>query len=208
MATTAETRQEAEPRSSGLRPFRMTVDVYERIAASGALGDKPGVFLWKGQLVEKVSDMTKGRRHVFALNRLARALPNLMPGGYYAEQDQPIDLGADSEPEPDLKVVRGADTDYLDRTPQARDVPIVVEVADRSLGDDTGEMLRAYAAAAIPVYWVVNLPGRRIDVYTRPSGPAATPTYEDRQSYGPDNEVPVVLDGREVGRVAVRDVLP
>lgn len=193
---------------SGLRPYRITVDLYERIVASGAFGDKSSVFLWKGQLVEKVSDMSKGRPHVFALNRIVRILSGLVSAGYFVEQDQPIELGPESVPEPDLKVVRGVDSDFRSKTPTAHDCPLVVEVADSSLKDDTGEMLRAYAAAMVPVYWVVNIPGRRIDVYTRPSGPVASATYEDRQGYGPEEEVPVVLDGREVGRVAVRDVLP
>src|SRR5262249_7845209 len=127
--------------------------------------------------------------------------------GYFVEQDQPIALGNDSEPEPDLKCVRGTTRDYTKRSPTADDCPLVVEVADSSLEDDTGEMLRAYAAAGIPVYWVVTLRERTVDVYTRPPGPTRSPSYADRQSFGPGDEVPVVLDGREAGRVAVDDVL-
>lgn len=198
----------AAPRS-GLRPYRLTVDVYERIAASGVFGDKSSIFLWKGQLVEKVSDMTKGRPHVNALNDLDRLLGDLVRGrGYFVEQDQPIALGNESEPEPDLKCVRGSNRDYLSRTPTAQDVPLVVEVSDSSLRDDMGEMLRAYASAMIPVYWIVNIPGRRIDVYTQPSGPSASPLYEGHRGYGPGEEVAVVLDGREVGRISVLDVIP
>jgi hypothetical protein len=84
----------------------------------------------------------------------------------------------------------------------------VVEVADSSLAIDSGEVLQTYAREAIPVDWIVNLPKRRIEVYTEPSGSAAAPSYRGQRSYGPDDEVPVVLDGREVGRIAVRDVLP
>jgi Uma2 family endonuclease len=208
-ATTGTVSGPAASPTPGLRPYRITVDVYERIAASGAFGDKSGVFLWKGQLVEKVSDMTKGRPHVLAVNELDRLLGDLVRGaGYFVEQDQPIALGNDSEPEPDLKCVRGTTRDYTERTPTAHDCPLLVEVADSSLDDDTGEVLRAYASAVVPVYWVVNIPERRIDVYSRPSGPAASPTYEEQRSYGPDDEVPVILDGREVGRIPVREVLP
>jgi len=208
-STETETTSGAAPtRKSEFRPYRITVDVYDRIAASGALGDKSRVFLWDGLLVQKVSDMTKGHSHVFALNRLARIIPSLVPAGYYSEQDQPIELGNARVPEPDLKVVRGADTDFRARTPTASDCPLVAEVSDSSLADDTGEMLQAYAAAMIPVYWVVNLPNRRIDVYTVPSGPTAAPSYADCQSFGPGEQVPVVLDGREVGRIAVDEILP
>ncbi len=195
--------------ASGLRPYLMSVDVYEKLVASGVFGDKSRVFLWKGQLVEKVSDVTKGRPHVTALNRLHRALGRLVEDqGYFAEQDQPIALDDQSEPEPVLKCVRGGVKDYAERTPTALDCPLVVEVADLSLEDDAGEMLRAYAAAVVPVYWVVNIPNHRIDVYTVPTGSAEAPTYRELRSYGPDDEVPVILDGREVGRISVREVLP
>ena len=54
----------------------------------------------------------------------------------------------------------------------------------------------------------MNIPNNRIDVYTGPTDPTETPTYTERRSYGPGEMVPVVLDGREVGRIAVGDVLP
>jgi hypothetical protein len=73
---------------------------------------------------------------------------------------------------------------------------------------DVGDRPEAYVAALVAIDWVVNIPCQRIDVYTRPSGPASAPAYENCQSFGPDDTVPVVLDGREVGRIAVRDVLP
>jgi len=208
MATATDREHAAPATTSGLRPIRITVEIYERMAAAGVFGDKSSVFLWKGQLVEKVSDMTKGRPHVTALNDLDRLLGDLVRGrGFFVEQDQPIALGGESEPEPDLKCVRGSNRDYVERTPTAHDCPLVVEVSDSSLADDTGEMLQAYAAAMVPVYWVVNIPRRRVDVYTGPSGPVPAPSYASHESFGPGENVPVLLDGREVGRVAVSDVL-
>ena len=119
-----------------------------------------------------------------------------------------MQIGNDGMPEPDVTVVRGTTRDYKGRSPAARDVALVVEVSDSSLAVDSGEVKAAYAREAIPIYWIGNLPKQRIEVYTEPSGPAAAPSYRDHRSYGPDDEVPVVLDGREVGRIAVRDVLP
>ena len=193
---------------SGFRPYRFTAEVYHRLVESGAFGDKSSMFLLKGQLVEKVSDMTKGRKHVFAHNRIGRILSRVIPDGYFVEQEQPVDLGKDSVPEPDLKVVRGDDEDYLERDPVAGEVPIVVEVADSSLPDDSGEMLRIYAAALIPVYWIVNIPNRRIDVYSRPISRSELSRYEEWQSFGIGDMVPVMIEGVEVGKIAVKDVLP
>jgi hypothetical protein len=48
----------------------------------------------------------------------------------------------------------------------------------------------------------------RIEVYTDPSGPAEEPHYRDRRDYGPNDAVPLVLDGKELDRIPVRDLLP
>jgi hypothetical protein len=45
-------------------------------------------------------------------------------------------------------------------------------------------------------------------VHTKPTRSAKKPSYKQHQEYGPDDEVPVVLDGREVGRISVKEILP
>lgn len=198
------------PATTGLRPYRMTIDVYERIVAAGVFGDNSRIFLWKGQLVEKGADMTKKPPHVFASGALGELLGDLVRGrGFFIQQEQPISLGDGSEPVPDLICVRGARRDYAARTPTVADCPLIVEIAAASLKDDQGEMLQGYADAGIPTYWIVNLPHRRIDVYTHPTGPSqAPPGYAQHQIFGPEAHVPVILDGHEFGQIAVRDVLP
>jgi Uma2 family endonuclease len=85
---------------------------------------------------------------------------------------------------------------------------LVVEVADATLSQDRASKKRLYASARIPVYWIVNLLENQIEVYTDPSGPADEPDYRQRQDYGPADTLPVVIEGRELGRVAVRELLP
>jgi Uma2 family endonuclease len=58
-----------------------------------------------------------------------------------------------------------------------------MEVADTSLRRDRSTKRRIYARAGIPVYWIANLPGRRFEVYTDPTGPAKPPDYRQRQEY-------------------------
>jgi Uma2 family endonuclease len=183
-------------------PYRLTAEQYYRMIEAGVLADARRVELWEGQLVQK---MTKNQPHVIALGNLHDLLVPLVPAGWYVAQEGPIVIGDDRVPEPDLAVVRGSRRDYPLRPPTGRDVALVVEVADTSLKKDLGTMLAAYAGQAIPVYWVVNLIAGRIEVYAEPEGPAS---YRSTRFFGPDEDVPVVLDGREVGRVAVRDILP
>lgn len=194
----------AAPEES-LRPYRMPVDIYEKLVEAGVFDGTSPVFLWEGQLV---IPMTKGPGHGYPLSSLHALFFRLLPDGWHVRQEIPVKILQHSEPEPDLSVVRGALTDYKKRTPDASDVAIAVEVSASSLKFDSGEKKAAYAKAKVPVYWIVNVSGKRIDVYTGPSGPTETPGYSGHASYGPGEEVPVVLDGREVGRIAVDDVLP
>ncbi len=208
MATTAtevitEAGSDAEP---GFRPHRMTVDRYERLIEAGVFGSKDPVFLWRRRLVER---MTPGQPRVFVVSTLLQAFLRLVPDGWYTLQGQPIAVGDLSMPEPDLSVVRGTIRDYLERRPTAaRDVALVIEVSDSTLKADSGEVLRAYAAEGVPVYWIVNIPRSRAVVHGNPTGPSDAPDYREHREYGPDDEIPVVLDGVEVGRVAAREILP
>jgi Uma2 family endonuclease len=93
--------------------------------------------------------------------------------------------------------------DYKLRSPGASDVGLLVEIADTSLVEDR-KMAQTYGARGIPVYWIVNLVDRQVEVYAFPT-PAG---YSGPQAYLPGNTVPVVLDGVVVGKITVDDILP
>ena len=201
-----ETETAAETGPVTFAPFLINVELYERMIEAGILGPRDPVFLWRGRLVET---MPRGLPHDFARMSLAAILGGIAHDGWHVRQESPVLIGNTSMPEPDISLVRGALRDYLEKRPTALDVAILVEVSDSSLANDSREKLEAYAADGIASYWIVNIPARRIDVYTDPTRLAVgKATYRTRHSYGPDDDVPVVFDGHEVGRFAVRDVLP
>jgi Uma2 family endonuclease len=204
MSVVTEPRPPAVKASPCDHPYPFTIDRYYRLIATGCFDETTPLYLWKGQLVEK---MTKGRKHARSTTKVSRVLARIVPTGWHIEQEQPIEIADDGVPEPDVAVIRGTEDDYPDRPPTAKDVALLVEVAESSLAEDQGDVLETYAAQGIPVYWIVNLRHRRIEVHTEPTGPADSPSYRAIRHYGPDDEVPVVLDGREVGRIAVRDIL-
>ncbi len=114
----------------------------------------------------------------------------------------------DSEPEPDLAVVRGNLDQYEHSHPGPQDVALVIEVADVSLHRDRSIKKRVYARAGIPVYWIVNLQERRIEVYTAPSGPTENPDYRQRNDFTAGMGLPLVIEGRESGHIPVAALLP
>jgi hypothetical protein len=187
----------------------LRLDQYLRMVQAGILGEDEPVVLLDGLLVRK---MTKGDPHETAAHLGMEALRQIPPAGWHLRKESPVALpggaqGNDSVPEPDLSVVRGAIRDFAARTPGPGDVLLVVEVADSSLSRDRAGLAR-YAAAGIPVAWIVNLPGRCVEVGFRPTGPGPDPRYAESRTYGEADEVPVVIDGREVGRLPVKDLLP
>jgi Uma2 family endonuclease len=85
---------------------------------------------------------------------------------------------------------------------------LVVEVADATLAEDQGLKLRVYARAGIPVYWIVNVNQRKVEVHSRPTGTADDPAYAARQDYVAGSELPVEVDGKQIGTIAVAELLP
>jgi Uma2 family endonuclease len=87
------------------------------------------------------------------------------------------------------------------------DTALVVEVAYTSLREDREGTVR-FARAGIPVAWVVDVVGRAVEVYSDPGGPSDPPGYRKKDVYSEGDEVPVVVGGREVGRLPVGEMLP
>ena len=184
---------------NGLEVHRLSVAQYEAIGQAGVLQPEDHVELIEGWLVKK---MTKNPRHRATTRRVRLRLESVLPQGCYLESQEPL-VTADSEPEPDAYVVRGAPEGFEQRHPTAADVSLVVEVADTSLERDRIVKARIYAQARIPIYWIVNVEGRRIEVYSRPDGDA----YAERTDYVWGATVPVRLDGAVVAELNVSDIL-
>ncbi len=114
----------------------------------------------------------------------------------------------DSEPEPDGSIVRGDDTSYDTRLPNATDFGIVIEVSDSSLAFDRRDKGRIYARAGIPVYWIINVADKVVEVYSDPESTANPPGYRSRKDYRPGDDVPLELDGQVVAAIPVSELLP
>jgi Uma2 family endonuclease len=180
--------------------YRINVREYERIVAAGALDDER-LELIDGYMVKK---MPKNPPHSWSTRKILDLVAGFLPPGWLWRLEHPVRIPDFDEPEPDLAVVRGSLDDYKHRTPVPADVALLIEVSETTLDRDQGEKLTAYAQGNIPVYWIVNLIDGHVEVYTGP-GPAG---YRSRQDFKPGQTVPVIIDGHEVGRIAVAEILP
>jgi hypothetical protein len=191
------------PPPGGPPQRRFTVAEYHKLMEIGLIRADDRCELVRGLIVEKPRTNPP---HATAVTRLTRRFLALAGDAMTVRVQLPITL-SDSEPEPDVVLAAGTDDDYTDAHPGPRDVRLLIEVSDASLADDQGTKLALYAAAKLPAYWVVNIPGRRVEVYTQPRG-GKNPGYKQQTNYGPGDEVPVVVGGTELGRIPVDELLP
>ncbi|MGO9469843.1 MAG: Uma2 family endonuclease [Isosphaeraceae bacterium] len=185
-------------------PYRLTVRQFEQMIDAGIFRDKDNVELLGGILVDK---MTKNDPHDFGVDFLGRTLGKIVEPDWIVRQEKSIVLGRFSRPQPDLAIVKGPDGRYRLRAPRPADIAFLIEVADSSYLKDRGVNSGRYAAARIPVYWIVNIPQFQIEIYSRPTGKGVSAAYRHVTVHGRDDQVPVVLDGKELGRIPVHDVV-
>lgn len=184
------------------RLSRLTVAEYDRMAEIGAFAGGEDLELIDGLLVTK---MVRNNPHIVACKLGWEALQRVAPPGWHVAKEDPIVVSQWSKPEPDLALIRGKTLDYTTRGITTRDAALIVEVADSSLPIDRDVKARLYAAGGAPVYWIVNLVEDVVEVYSDPDPIQGSRTRRDHRR---GDSIPVIVDGREFGPVAVDDLLP
>ncbi|MCI0700591.1 MAG: Uma2 family endonuclease [Planctomycetia bacterium] len=198
---TADTPAPEFLENAGFRRF--TVDEYHQMIRAGILIDGEPIELLEGWMVKK---MSHGTPHDNSMDAFEGLLPALLPPEWFMRCQRAITL-SDSEPEPDYAIVRGPRGRYRNDHPTPPDIGFITEFSVSSLRIDRVGKGRIYARAGIPVYWVVNVVDKVIEVYTQPSGRGDSAAYAKRDDYAIGTSVPVTLDGNTVGTIAVADVM-
>jgi len=183
---------------------RFTVEEYHRMIEAGVFAHDERFELLEGWIVAKKS---RNPPHDVALDKSQDAIRSRLPAEWRVRIQSAITTD-DSEPEPDLAVVRGPAERYRAAHPAPSDIALLIEVAESSLGEDRGEKSRIYARAGVSAYWIVNLVQLRIEVYTDPSGAGPAPCYRRREDFTAGQSVPLQIEGVILAPVSVEDLLP
>jgi Uma2 family endonuclease len=199
----------ADPMSTATAPappatpplHRITVGEYEKITEAGALEDPSRVELIDGYMVDK---MAKNAGHSYSTKETLKALESRLPAGWTSRKEEPVRIPPYDEPEPDIAIVRGTDADYEFRPPRAADVALLVEVSEATLSQDRGKKLLSYAKARIPVYWIINLVNRQVEVYSRPGKTG----YRSRQIFVSGEQAPLTIGGQDLPPIPIDSLLP
>ena len=149
--------------------WRWSRNEYEGLMRLGVFTGHP-VELIAGQLV--VAEL-QGSYHATAVGAVDDALRALLPSGFIVRAQMPVALDDESEPEPDVAVVRGTRADYRETHPGPP--VLVVEVSDSSLDFDRRDKGILYARGGAPDYWIVNLIERVLEVYREPTPDQTAP---------------------------------
>lgn len=177
--------------SVALEKKLLTCDDYHAMIAAGILDEDDKVELLNGELIY-MSPL--GPNHGGATNRLNNLLQELLKGLAIIAVQNPVTLASFSEPEPDLAILKPRKDFYSEAHPIPEDIFLLIEVADTTLDKDRTVKGSLYAEAGIPFYWIVNLPERQLEVYSRP----ANGQYKLRQICLPDEKVEIPPFGIEV----------
>ncbi|HEY8667944.1 MAG TPA: Uma2 family endonuclease [Tepidisphaeraceae bacterium] len=192
--------------------YRLTVDDYHDMIASGLLREGAPYELLDGQVLLKIRNaseedpMTVGTHHMTIVMRLADLSPRFQRWGCHIRSQGPVTLPPYDEPEPDAAIVRGSRGDYLERHPTAQDILCGIEVADASLPRDRGYKQQIYANSGIPQYVILNLPDRLAEVYTQPL--AGKGRYAQSITLSPSQSLTLPTARKKSVTVPVRTLLP
>ena len=150
-----------------VKRYRFTVPDYHRMGEVGILEEDEKVELLGGDIVVREPP---GPYHAGTVNRLNSLWTSRLGDRAIVHVQNPIELpDVDSEPQPDVALLRPRADFYTTAHPRAGDVLLVVEVADSSARPDRRVKIPLYARAGIRELWLVDVTIRRVEIYRQPS---------------------------------------
>ena len=178
---------------------RWTVAEYHEMIELGILTPDDRVELLEGWIVNK---MSQNPPHRSSVGRVVKRVSRVLPDAWTMSVQGPITL-SDSEPEPDITLARGDEEVYDTRHPEPADIGVLIEVGDSTVLDDRRYKGILYAQEKVPEFWLINIPARKVEVYTKPRGGK----YQKKVEYTEKQTVQLILDGVKIAQITVRDLM-
>jgi len=125
-----------------------------------------------------------GRKHAACVARLTKVFELKLGDRTIIWSQNPIRLVDNSEPQPDLAILKLRSDFYEDSLPIPTDILLIIEVADSTLTYDRETKMPLYASAGIPEMWLFDLNRKIIEGYSQPSALG----YKRMQRYEQNDE--------------------
>lgn len=146
---------------------KFTVDQYHKMADAGIFSAEERVELIRGEIIE-MSPI--GLKHAATVNRLNRLFQQRLETSTIVSIQNPIHLTDNSEPQPDVVLLKPRADFYETKIPTPEDILLIVEIADRTLRYDRDVKIPLYAENGIVEVWSLDLNHQSLRVYRQPQG--------------------------------------
>lgn len=183
--------------SATLPRHRLTVRDFERMAEVGIFGEDDRVELIQGEILDMAPI---GKRHAACLNRLVHLFSTALGDRAVIAPQNPIQLGRDSQPQPDLAVLAFRADYYAARHPTTEDVLLLVEIAESSAAYDRDVKLPLYAAHGVPEVWLIDLTADRVERHLSPSSEGYRKILrpDEGETFSPEHLPAISLNATQV----------
>jgi Uma2 family endonuclease len=141
--------------------YKWTIERYHQAIEAGIFDDQP-IELLRGDLIVMPPEREP---HAYYNTEAADYLRMLLGERVKIRDAKPITLPNDSEPAPDVAIVKPLGEIYLEHHPYPEDIFWIIEFSKATLSKDLGEKKEIYAEAGIIEYWVVNLKTPQLQVF-------------------------------------------
>jgi len=182
-----------------LEDHRWTIDQFHAMIETGILTENDKVELLFGKIVNM---SPVGKAHAAIVKKVNRVFTHR-----FFDQEivigiqDPVTLGNDSEPEPDISVAKGFIEKFAEEGhPGPDDLLLIIEVADSTVHRDRSAKKLSYALAGIQEYWVINVFEKEIEQFTLPQQDGGFAGYK---KYGLND----IVETLSLGKFAVSDLL-
>ena len=148
-----------------LTTYKWSIEEWHELVNSGLLEGKP-VELLEGEIIEVSPE---GIEHSYTNISVVKYLRNILAGLADVRESHPITLD-NSEPEPDIAIVRLPETIYRTHHPYSQDIYWLIEISNQTLIKDLNQKITTYARNSIPEYWVIDLVNKKLITHTQIQG--------------------------------------
>jgi len=145
--------------------YRFTPEQFHLLGKLGVFNDNACYELIEGDIYQMPPIAPEHGNTVDIVSHLF--LRREQPDQHFVRVQNALRLG-ESEPLPDIAVVRGKPGDYGEQHPTH--ALLIVEIADPTVEYDRNLKRRLYDQHGVPEYWIVNLQERLLEVYWEPAG--------------------------------------
>jgi Uma2 family endonuclease len=146
--------------------YKFTSQEYHLMSETGLFNHEQRLELIRGEII-KMSPI--GKKHCACIARLQKKLEQILGAHIIVWTQNSIRLDNNSEPQPDLALLKLRADFYSESLPTSEDILLIIEVADSTIGYDREVKIPLYAEFGINEVWLIDVNEKTLTKYTVPS---------------------------------------